>query len=221
MAMSETDFKNAFREVASLEFSNIPMNEDSIDFIFSECFNKRMSKLIRTQKKAYYNFVNTTYKRIAIICVVLFTMLTTACSVKTIREPIVSFIKQVYESFTHYSYSGKTTDKIVKESIIKVPDDFNQTKKIKNDALIATEYTNDVGDIIEFKQMTTEYSIGYFVDNENGDIKTQRINGIEVELKERYDTKSAIWSENGYIFAIDCYGNIDWDTIKQMIGSIE
>lgn len=111
MAMSKTDFKNAFREVVSSEFAHIPTDESSIDFTFSERFNKRMEKLIRSQKKVYYNFVNTAYKRVAILCVILLTMLTTACSVKAIREPIVNFIKQVYESFTHYSYDGDTTEK--------------------------------------------------------------------------------------------------------------
>lgn len=221
MAMSKTDFKNAFREVVSSEFAHIPTDESSIDFTFSERFNKRMEKLIRLQKKVYYNFVNTAYKRVAIICVVLLTMLTTACSVKAIREPIVNFIKQVYESFTHYSYDGDTTEKITKEYTLKFPDSFEQTNITKNKSLISIEYTNSLGDIIEFSQMTTEYSTGYFVDNENGDIKTENINGIEVEFKERYDTKSAIWTQNGYVFVIDCYGNISYDTIKRMIESLE
>ena len=221
MAMSKTDFKNAFREVVSSEFAHIPTDESSIDFTFSEHFNNRMEKLIRSQKKVYYNFVNTAYKRVAIICVVLLTMLTTACSVKAIREPIVNFIKQVYESFTHYSYDGDTTEKITKEYMLKFPDSFEQTNISKNKSLISIEYTNSLGDIIEFSQMTTEYSTGYFVDNENGDIKTENINGIEVEFKERYDTKSAIWTQNGYVFVIDCYGNISYDTIKRMIESLE
>ena len=221
MAMSKTDFKNAFREVVSSEFAHIPTDENSIDFTFSERFNKRMAKLIRSQKKVYYNFINTAYKRVAIVCVVLLTMLTTACGVKAIREPIINFIKQVYESFTHYSFDGETTDKITKEYTIKVPGDFEQTNKIKNDALISTEYMNSSGDIIEFNQMTTEFSIGYFVDNENGTIITEKINGQEIEFKEWRDTKSAIWVIDGYVFAIDCYGNISFDTIKQKIESIK
>lgn len=221
MAMSKTDFKNAFREAVSSEFAHIPTDENSIDFTFSDRFNKRMAKLIKSQKKVYYNFVNTAYKRVAIICVVLLTMLTTACSVKAIREPIVNFIKQVYESFTHYSYDGDTTEKITKEYTIILPDDFEKTNETKNKSLISVEYTNSLGDIIEFSQMTTEYSTGYFVDNENGDIKTENLKGIEIQFKERYDTKSAIWTQNGYVFVIDCYGNISYDTIKQMIESLE
>lgn len=220
MAMSKTDFKNAFREVVSSEFAHIPTDENSIDFTFSERFNKRMEKLIRSQKKVYYNFVNTAYKRVAIICVVLLTMLTTACSVKAIREPIINFIKQVYETFTHYSFDGDTTEKITKEYTIKIPDDFKQTNITKNEFFIAIEYTNNKGDIIEFKQMTAEYSTGYFVDNEQGETSTKTVDNIEVEYKKWYDTQTVIWTKDGYVFAIDCYGDIDYVTIESMIKSL-
>ena len=221
MAINKNDFKNAFREVVSSEFAHIPTDENSIDFTFSERFNKRMAKLIKSQKKAYYSLINTAYKRVAIICIIILALLTTACSVKVIREPIVNFIKQVYESFTHYSYDGDTTDKITKEYYITAPDGFNQTNITNNDFLITTEYTNNNGDIIEYNQMTTEYSTGYFVDNENGNIKTEFFKGIEIQFKERYDTKSAIWTQNGYVFVLDRYGNVSFDTIKQMIGSLK
>lgn len=221
MAMSKTDFKNAFREVVSSEFAHIPTDENSIDFTFSERFNKRMAKLIRSQKKVYYNFVNTAYKRVAIICVVLLTMLTTACSVKAIREPIINFIKQVYESFTHYSFDGDITEEITKEYTIKIPDDFKQTNTTKNEFFVSVEYTNDKGEIIEFKQMTAEYSTGYFVDNEQGETSTKTVGNIEVEYKKWYDTQTVIWTKDGYVFAIDCYGDIEYATIESMIKSLE
>ncbi len=221
MAMSKTDFKNAFREAVSSEFAHIPTDENCIDFTFSERFNKRMAKLIRSQKKVYYNFVNTAYKRVAIICVILLTMLTTACSVKAIREPIINFIKQVYESFTHYSFDGDITEKIAKEYTIKISDDFKQTNITKNEFFIAIEYTNSNGDIIEFKQMTAEYSTGYFVDNEQGETSTKTVDNIEVEYKKWYDTQTVIWTKDGYVFAIDCYGDIEYATIESMIKSLE
>ena len=221
MAINKNDFKNAFREVVSSEFAHIPTDENSIDFTFSERFNKRMAKLIKSQKKAYYSLINTAYKRVAIICIIILALLTTACSVKVIREPIVNFIKQVYESFTHYSYDGDTTDKITKEYYITAPDGFNQTNITNNDFLITTEYTNNNGDIIEYNQMTTEYSTGYFVDNEQNNAYSETVNGIDIEFKEWYNTKSAIWTQNGYVFVLDCYGNVSFDTIKQMIVSLK
>ena len=222
MAMSKTDFKNAFREVISRQFLHIPADENSIEFTFSERFNKRMAKLIKAQRKAYYSFINTAYKRVAIICIIIFTMFTAACSVKEIREPIVNFIKQVYETFIHYSFDGDTTEVITKEyNITQIPDGFKEIGKIKTDSSIITTYENASGDIIEFFQQATYNNSGLFLDNENTTIRKEIVNGIEVETQEWYDTKSAIWTYDGYFFMIDCSGNIDFDTIKQLISSIE
>lgn len=222
MPISKAEFKSAFREVVSLEFSHIPQDENSINYIFSERFNKRMQKLIKSQKKLYWNFVNTAAKRAAVIFVAIITIFTAAFSVKAIREPILKFIKQIYESFTYYSFEGDTTEIITKEyAITQLPEGFEQTNKIQNDDFILTEYTNQTEDVIEFKQMTTEYSIGYFVDNESDKMYIEMVDGIEVQFKERYGTKNSIWIKDGYIFAVDCYGDIDFDIIKQIISSIE
>ena len=222
MPISKAEFKEAFREVISSEFSHIPKNENEIDFVFSDRFNKRMAKLINSQKKAYYYLINTAAKRVAIIFVLILTMFTAAFSVKAIREPIIEFVKQIYETFIHYSVDGDTTDKITKEySLTQLPDGFNQTNIIKNDNSITTIYENTSGDIIEFSQMTTEIHLGYFLDNEEGNIHSEIIDDIKVEFKEWRDLKSAVLIKHGYVFMIDCYGEIDFDEIKQMITSIE
>lgn len=222
MAISKAEFKEAFRQVISSEFSHIPKNEDEIDFVFSERFNKRMSKLINSQKKAYYHLINTAAKRVAIIFVLILTMFTAAFSVKAIREPIIEFVKQIYETFIHYLYEGDTIDKITKEyNITKTPEGFNNTGIARNDNSIITTYENISKDTIVFSQMITETNTGLFVDNESGNSYIETINGLEVEFKEWYETKTALWTNDGYVFIIECMGDISFDEIKQIIISIE
>ena len=50
MGMSKDDLKRAFREVVSSEFAKIPFDENDIDITFSEKFNKKMEKLIKSQR---------------------------------------------------------------------------------------------------------------------------------------------------------------------------
>ena len=214
MAMSKTDLKNAFREVVSSEFAHIPTDENSINFTFSERFNKRMEKLIRSQKKVYYNFVNTAYKRVAIICVVLLMMLTTACSVKAIREPIVHFITETYESFTRYFFKGDTADTITKEYTLNVlPEGFVQTNKIQNEISITTILENDYGDIIEFTQTITDKTQHNF-DNQNG-IKYEIIDADKtIRILEGERFVQAIWVNDEYCLKVTGYGDIYIKTIK-------
>ena len=222
MSMSREEFKAAFREVISSEFAHIPTDESSIDFTFSEKFNKKMEKLIKSQRKPYWNFISTVLRRAAVIIVAIITLVTAAFSVKAIREPIIKFIKQVYESFTHYSFDGDTVEIITKEyTITQMLDGYEQFDKLTSENTIATTYKNKLGDTIIFTQMTTEYSIGYFVDNESGEQYTETVDDIEIEFKEWYDTKTAIWANDGYVFSIDCIGNISFEDIKQIIRTIK
>lgn len=221
MAITKAEFKQAFREVVSLEFSHIPTDENAIEYTFSEKFNKRMEKLIKSQKKVYWNLINTTSKRVAIIFLAIFTMFTVAFSVKAIREPILKFIKQIYETFTHYSFEGDTVDLIEQEfSIHQIPDGYEEIDKTVTDNSVVTTYKNELDHTIFFSQMTTEYHMGLFVDNENGDSYTETVNGVNVDFKEWNDVKTAIWVNNRYVFAINCTGNISFDEIKQMIISV-
>ena len=222
MSMSREEFKAAFREVVSSEFAHIPTDESSIDFTFSEKFNKKMEKLIKSQRKPYWNFISTVSRRAAVIIVAIITLVTAAFSVKAIREPIIKFIKQVYESFTHYSFEGDTVEIITKEyTITQMLDGYEQFDKLTSENTIATTYKNKLGDTIIFTQMTTEYLIGYFVDNESGEQYTETVDDIEIEFKEWYDTKTAIWANDGYVFSIDCIGNISFEDIKQIIRTIK
>ena len=222
MAITKAEFKQAFREVVSLEFSHIPTDENSIQYTFSEKFNKRMKKLIKSQKKVYWNLVSTTSKRVAIIFVAIFTMFTAAFSVKAIREPIINFIKRVYESFTHYSFDGDKTETIAREYIItEIPDGFAQTNKIVNENSIITTYENSNKETIKFTQQISNNHSGIYFDNENTEISKDTVDGIEVEFQKWYDTNSAIWTKDGYFFMIDCVGNISIDDIKKIIISIE
>lgn len=220
MSMSREEFKAAFREVISSEFAQIPTDEDSIDFTFSEKFIKRMDKLIRAQKKSYYKFINTAGKRVAVIFAAIITLFTASLSVKAIREPVVRFIKQVYETFIHYTFEGDIQPKIKKEFFIKtLPDGFIQHDKIESDLAITTIYVND-NNTIKFTQQSTN-NANHFFDNESGTLTKVTISGINVDIYESENIKHAVWTDEGYFFKLTCIGEINIDSVTMMIESIQ
>lgn len=221
MAISEAEFKNTFRKVMSSEFSDIPNDEDGIKFTFSKRFYKKMDKLVRSQRKVYYRFINTALKRVAVICVAFLTLLTVTFSVEAIREPVIKFIKQVYETFTNYSFSGDTTDKITKEYIMTwLPEGFEQTDTIKGDTIVTTVYENSLSEKIKFTQERTSNAKHSF-DNENGEITTITVSDMKIDIYESENITHALWVKDGYYFKLSYYGNTDIDTIKAMIEAIE
>lgn len=220
MSMSREEFKAAFREVISSEFAHIPTDESSIDFTFSEKFIKRMNKLIRAQRKSYYKFINTAAKRAAVIFAAIITLFTASLSVKAIREPVVRFIKQVYETFIHYTFEGDIQPKIKKEFFIKtLPDGFIQHDKIESDLAITTIYVND-NNTIKFTQQSTN-NANHFFDNESGTLTKVTISGINVDIYESENIKHAVWTDEGYFFKLTCLGEINIDSVTMMIESIQ
>lgn len=218
--MSREEFKAAFREVVSSEFAHIPTDESSIDFTFSEKFIKRMDKLIRAQRKSYYKFINTAAKRAAVIFAAIITLFTASLSVKAIREPVVRFIKQVYETFIHYTFEGEIQPKIKKEFFIKtLPDGFIQHDKIESDLAITTIYVND-NNTIKFTQQSTN-NANHFFDNESGTLTKVTISGINVDIYESENIKHAVWTDEGYFFKLTCIGEINIDSVTMMIESIQ
>lgn len=200
MLMSKDDFKKAFREAISSEFSQIPCDEDSIDFTFSERFNKKMSKLIKSQRKSYYFLINTASKRVAVLLLAVLTLFTASMSIKAIREPVVKFIVEVYESFTRYFFEGDTADEIDKEyTITKLPIGYSETNKFKGRNSITTIYEDENGNKIEFIQgisNNTEFNLDF----EHSNVQTIYIDNEKIELYEWDEMSCAFWTKDGYVF---------------------
>lgn len=221
MAMSKDEFKNAFREVISAEFSHIPCDEDSIDYTFSDRFNKKMNKLIKAQRKPYYFLINTAAKKVAVYFVIFVTLITASMSVKAIREPVVNFIVEVYESFTRYFFDGDTADNIKKKyEISELPKGFSRFNTMETDTDFTVIYQGSENNSIIFTQSTTESKI-FDIDNQKETPKTEKVNGIDIHIYTYEKDKFVFWSDNGYFFQITAYGDIDDETLIKMIKSIK
>lgn len=221
MAMSKDEFKNAFREVISAEFSHIPCDEDSIDYTFSDRFNKKMNKLIKAQRKPYYFLINTAAKKVAVYFVIFVTLITASMSVKAIREPVVNFIVEVYESFTRYFFDGDTADNITKKyEISELPKGFSRFNTMETDTDFTVIYQDSENNSIIFTQSTTKNKI-FDIDNQKETPKIEKVNGIEIYIYTYEKDKFIFWSDNGYFFQITAYGDIDDETLIKMIKSIK
>ena len=211
LSMSREEFKAAFREVVSSEFAHIPTDESSIDFTFSEKFNKKMEKLIKSQRKSYYIFINTVGKRVAILFVAIITLFAASMSVKAIREPVINFIIEVYESFTKYFFEGETAEKIEKVySITKLPVGFKQTQVVENDA----------GRNVTFESSATQ-NAELNIDKQKVSQAIKQVEDKEIHIYYFESDTYMFWTDQGYCFQIISYGNIETDTLIEMIESIE
>lgn len=220
--MSKDDFKNALREVVSSEFAHIPCDEDSIDYTFSERFNKKMDKLIKAQRKSYYFLINTAAKRVAVIFVAFLTLFTASMSVKAIREPVINFVVEVYESFTRYFFEGETIQEIKKKyQITDLPDGYAQTNIYESAASITIIYENVDSGKIKFTQGISG-NADFYVDNENCSQQTIKVKNIKVNIYEWENSKQVIWTKDSYVFDMILDStNFEIKDIERIIQSIK
>lgn len=221
MLVNNNNFKDAFREAITYEFLDIPKVDNEISYVFSTKFDQKMKKLIEAQKKSYWIIINTVAKRIAIAFILLASLITTACSVEIIREPIVHFFTEVYEQFTYYFFKGDVSHVITNEYAISViPHGFIQTEKIISDTSITTVYENNDGRIIEFTQTISD-GTNFYLDSEHGETISMTLSNKKIDIYISKETHHAIWIQDTYMLDVICYGDFNIEDIKALILSIK
>lgn len=220
MAMTKAELMNAFREAATYEFRDIPRDDSQIPHKFSEEFEHKIAKLIQKEKSFFWHFVNTASKRVAVIILVFVMLFTPACSVKAIREPIVRFLTEVYETFTEYFFEGEKTSVITEKYYIwAIPDGFVEESAYETDTTINIVYRNGENNTIHYTQAVTDETTIY-LDTEKADSKTITVSEYEVHLYEQEGVLYAMWTSNGYYFEILCYGDFSEDDMVSLIQSV-
>ena len=221
MAMTREEFRKAFRQVVSEEFSDIPKDEASIPITFSRRFEKRMEKLIRNERKPYWFLINTASKRAAIIIAVFLMLFTASFGIKAIRDPIVKFIKEIYNTFIAYSVEGDVAEKIEKRYYLNyLPEGFELTDEFIDENSVCVKYINSFGEVIRFTQSMTE-GTNFSLDNENGAVTSETVSGIEINFYNDGENRIAFWSHDRYFFDISTNSNMDNETLKKLVLSVE
>lgn len=221
MAMTRAQLNQAFREVASMEFADIPCDEETISFAFSDNFIQKMDKLIARQKKSYWTYVNTAQKRVAIVVIAFISLFSIAFSNEEIRASMLQWCADVFDEYIYYYFEGDTTKEITHEyQLTMVPEGFEKVYEQRDIETVIIGYENEVGDCIQFEQQVTE-GYGYFVDNEKLKWSNVIVDGMDIKIYENTDIMGAIWIEDGYSMRIAYYGCKDIEIIKEMVRTIK
>lgn len=221
MAMTKSELKNAFREAASYEFSEIPQNDSEIAYECSSAFEEKLDKLIKKNQKFTWRMVNTFEKRAACFAAVFVMLCLTACSVPAIRESIVNFIIEKTDISNDYEFEGNITDTISREyEMTYIPEGFTLTDTFRSDPGITKTYENEAGDRIRFSQIITDG--GWLsVDSERSEFKILEVAGNETHLYTWDGISFAMWSEDSYLFEISYHGTISEEDLIKLIESVE
>ncbi len=137
--MGENNLSKALREVVSLEFSDIPLQENEIPHTFSKEFLLKMDKLIKAEKSRVWRMRRTASRGIVVILVALLFIILTACSMPSGRAAVVNFIKEIYENCIHlFTGEAGSIENSEHYILIELPDVFAEIKIVYEGNLSAS-----------------------------------------------------------------------------------
>ncbi len=222
-SLNENQLKEAIHLYAKKMADGLPTDEEISYIDFSPEFEQKMKRIIKLRKKPLLRSLNTTAKRVASIAVIFIFLFSVTFSVKAVREPFIEMIKTVFSNHVNIGFEGDTKDCITEIYELKqIPDGFELTNEIINEAMVYREYTDKNGIVLDYIQKSTTHTSGIDIDNEHSTHYTLTADGKEVYIvaSEYGNLISAIWVENGYSFLINYYAtDISDDEIISIIKS--
>ncbi len=220
--MTRCEALNAFRQVASEEFASIP-EENEIEYEFSEKFNLKMQKVLSGRKQNTYTFSKAKKNVYALILAGLM-LFAGLISVSAIREPIVEFIIEKYESFIEFTFSGDTSKQITHEYNFEyLPEGFSEIVYQVSEGAVYKEFLNEETQAIIslYQTVTDENKIN--LDNQQGEIITRSVEGKEVYIY-KHKTNGYIqanWIFDTYSLILTYHGSISTEELIELIKIIE
>lgn len=220
--------KKAFAEAEQRELAKIP-DDDAIDWTPSPAFEKKMKKLIKTQRHMGRKHPYTIGKRVVIVLIAAIIALIFAMSVEASRDAIIKFYKSVFDEGTTLNiYASSENEKYLPQEIEQeytiapnMTDDFIMTYYYKDSLQVRKEWKdrNNKTDVYELHQTIVDRVYGF--NTEGTEMEKVIINGYTVYTYNQKNSANYIWSEKGYVFYLRVPSDAGDDFAKSVIGCLE
>lgn len=218
-----TDLQEAFREAARREFAMVP-DEDELDYTFSSGFQRKMRRIIRAQIYGYWQFVNTTAKRITCVAAIIVMLLTTAMAIKPVRERVIKFFVEVYEDYFSVTFGEEkrgdlysTPVPITRYTLSWFPEEYVETEYTESDVLLTTVWMDNEKCIMLNQSVGThETTLDHIAEKiEEFEYKDLIIRHLTLSQSNAF-----VWDKYGYIFQLLVPDDLPLDVALQMIDSL-
>ncbi|MBQ8683057.1 MAG: DUF4367 domain-containing protein [Clostridia bacterium] len=187
--------------------NDLPTDEELEAITFSPSFEEKMRRILRRQKCGYYVLFGTVGRCVAsVVLSLLVGMTITTFSVKALREPVVRFITEVFESFTSILFVNDepAESEIEMNPVVPayIPEGYVLESENKTGILYRVVYHNAEldADLVFTQRSTKSGNLG--TNTEDVEYHPVTVNGLEGVAYTQNDSTAIIFSHNNYTFTI-------------------
>ncbi len=201
-----------------------PTEEELAGITVSPAFVEKMHQLFRRQKYGYYALFGTVRRRVASIVVALLVGMTvTTFSVKALRDPVVRFITEVFESFTSILFvNDEPAEANAGMEIVVpayIPEGYEVEQQFSDGETVhrVTYYNKDNQERALYTQRWEDVSI-LNINTEGIEYHTVQVNGLAGIAYTQNDSNTIMFVHSGYTFTI--MGSLPEDELLRIAASI-
>ena len=215
--------REAFDIYVREQNARLPSEEELAGITVSDEFEARMEKLIRRQKCGYYVLFGTVARRVATIIIALLVGMTvTTFSVEALRQPVVRFFTEVFETFTRVIFVDDNSEpeqvEMEKKAPTYIPDGYVVESEVDAGALYKVTYVHsESGERIYYRQRRKSPASSMI--NTEGivyeEVLIGKWDGIMYQNK---NTTTVVFADEEDVFSV--FGNITIDELLKISESI-
>ena len=217
--------KEVLWEVKEKELSRLP-TEDEITHTFSEKFRKKMTRLIRSEKRGLSSAAARKFKKVVAVIVAVILALTVTTTADAWIEKLFDFVYRIYESIVTVDYeqdrtitdaSGEEIEPVC-YMIPYIPDGFEATDIFASAGYVDAFWRNgETDEHISFTQG------GIYSAKHNTDELIQEefeLNGVHVLCLRTPNIVHCYWDKDGYHFCLDYSASLGDRFMKKNVGKL-
>ncbi len=201
----------------------LPSDEELVGIAFSDEFETRMEKLIRRQKHGYYVLFGTMARRVATVVIALILSMTVVTfSVEALREPVVRFFTEVFETFTRVIFMDDTFEPAPVEMEKKVPsyipEGYVVESEVYTEIVYRVTYINtETRDRIYYRQEINNGKT-FEMDTEGSGYHIVTLGQSEGVINENKGKITLLFTDRQYSYSL--YGTVSQEELIKIAESI-
>lgn len=214
--------REAFEKLDAWEEDQLDI-DSTAEIHYSEKYERYMARLLRAQKRPWWQYTNTVGKKVAVIALVILFAFGASMSVSAVRKPVVEFIVNVYERFVEIFFgeediAGAPCEMDTIYTLGKVPEGYELVECKLQNTSVRFVWKDDEENCIRFSQSIIHIRNTY--DYEQSGYTIMYMDDVKVAYINKLNRQMLHWNSDDYAFVMRVPSDFSLEECADLIKSL-